>query len=386
MGIVIQNPGGGGGGTVNLGTGGRLAYYAATGTAVSGNANATVSSGVLTLGVATSVQGQVILSGATSGAITVTGAAAAGTWTLTLPTSGGTNGYVLQTDGSGNTSWVSVSASSGTVTNTSGSLTAHAVVLGNGGNDEYTLSSLGTSGTVLTSNGAGADPSWQAVGSAAFNPIPSVSGNSYTTTAGYLTQGATGVANAALADGTNARIIPMMLFKGMAFTAMTTNQAFTTILSTPTYSQGSLTLVANQQTVGSVIHLRAGGTLTGGTSQTLIFEILLKNKAGWVGTANTASSGTTIPATTSAQWWVDAWIFCDTVGAASTATARTWGQGAIVGVSTNPQAIYPLVGAEVDMTTTIDTTTTQLVDLKFKFGANNGSNTITCTYCDVELK
>jgi hypothetical protein len=53
---------------------------------------------------------------------------------------------------------------SGTVTNTSGNLTAHAVVVGNGSADEYTLSALGTSGQVLTSNGASADPSWQAAG------------------------------------------------------------------------------------------------------------------------------------------------------------------------------------------------------------------------------
>lgn len=103
----IQTGGGSGGGsgTVNSGTAGQMTYYAGTGTTVSGTANATISSGALTLGVATSVQGQIILSGATSGAVTVTGAAAAGTWTLTLPTTGGTNGYFLQTNGSGTTTW-----------------------------------------------------------------------------------------------------------------------------------------------------------------------------------------------------------------------------------------------------------------------------------------
>lgn len=50
---------------------------------------------------------------------------------------------------------------SGAVTNTLGSLTEYAVVIGNGGDDETILSSLGTSGQVLTSAGAGNPPAWQ---------------------------------------------------------------------------------------------------------------------------------------------------------------------------------------------------------------------------------
>ena len=97
-------------GTVNSGTSGQLAYYASSTTAVSGNANATISSGALTLGVANTTIGQLLVNGSSSGTITITPAAAAGTWTFTLPTSGGSNGYVLQTNGSGTTSWVAVSS------------------------------------------------------------------------------------------------------------------------------------------------------------------------------------------------------------------------------------------------------------------------------------
>jgi hypothetical protein len=62
-----------------------------------------------------------LLTGSSSGTVTVQPAAAAGTWSLTLPTSAGTNGYVLQTDGSGVTSWVALAvggnvSSSGTPT------------------------------------------------------------------------------------------------------------------------------------------------------------------------------------------------------------------------------------------------------------------------------
>lgn len=70
---------GGGSGTVNSGTAGQLTWYAVTGTAVSGNANATISSGALTLGVAGTAAGSVLLSGATSGTFTLSASAAAGT-------------------------------------------------------------------------------------------------------------------------------------------------------------------------------------------------------------------------------------------------------------------------------------------------------------------
>lgn len=73
-----------GGGTVNSGTSGQMAYYASTTTAVSGNANATISSGALTLGVAASAQGSLKLSGSSSGTTTIA-AATSGGGTLTLP-------------------------------------------------------------------------------------------------------------------------------------------------------------------------------------------------------------------------------------------------------------------------------------------------------------
>lgn len=49
----------------------------------------------------------------------------------------------------------------GTVTNTAGPLTLNSVMIGNGGADSKVLGSLGTSGYVLTSNGASLPPTWQ---------------------------------------------------------------------------------------------------------------------------------------------------------------------------------------------------------------------------------
>lgn len=79
-----------GSGIVNPGTLGQLAWYAASASAVSGNPNATISNGALTLGVTGSAAGSVVLSGSSTGAVTLPGQAAAGTPTVTWGTSSGT--------------------------------------------------------------------------------------------------------------------------------------------------------------------------------------------------------------------------------------------------------------------------------------------------------
>lgn len=91
--------GSGGSGTVVSSTAGQLAYYPTTNTVVAGNPSITASAGAVTFGVATSIQGQLKLSGATSGLITVTGQAASGTYEFDLPTTAGTSGQVLTSAG-----------------------------------------------------------------------------------------------------------------------------------------------------------------------------------------------------------------------------------------------------------------------------------------------
>jgi hypothetical protein len=90
------------GGTVNAGTAGQMAYYATTAAAVSGNPNATISSGALTLGVAGSVQGSAILAGATSGALTLAAPAAVSSYSVTFPGAAPTQGaFLYASNGSG---------------------------------------------------------------------------------------------------------------------------------------------------------------------------------------------------------------------------------------------------------------------------------------------
>lgn len=94
----------------------------------------------------------VVIAGDTSGSITLEAPAVAGTTTLTLPTS---NGTVIV--GSGGVTGV---AQGGTGRSTN---TAYAVICGGTttGGAEQSIASVGTAGQVLTSNGAGALPTFQ---------------------------------------------------------------------------------------------------------------------------------------------------------------------------------------------------------------------------------
>ena len=77
----------------------------------------------------------------------------AGTSPITVSTATGTTTVACPTCGFG------------TVTHTVGPLTQYAVVLGNGAADTVVLSSLGTSGQVLTSGGPGTPPTWTTLSS-----------------------------------------------------------------------------------------------------------------------------------------------------------------------------------------------------------------------------
>lgn len=126
-------------GSVNSGTAGQLAFYSTTGTAVSGDANATISNGALTLGIASSVQGSLKLSGSTSGTTTIA-APTAGTGTMTLQAGNDTliakattdtlTNKTFDTAGTGNvfkingTAITAISGNTATAATTSGTLTS----------------------------------------------------------------------------------------------------------------------------------------------------------------------------------------------------------------------------------------------------------------------
>lgn len=145
-----------GSGTVNSGTAGQLAYYATSTTAVSGNADATISNGALTLGVATSVLGQLLLSGSTSGTTTVTPNVTA-SGTLTLPAATDTLVGRATTDTLTNKTITSSTDVLGGVTMTLGSdATGDTYYRASG--TTLTRLAVGSTGNVLTVSGG--IPSW----------------------------------------------------------------------------------------------------------------------------------------------------------------------------------------------------------------------------------
>jgi len=78
----------------------------------------------------------VVLSGATSGTVTIAAPAVAGSNTLTLPTSNGTNGQVMTTNGSGQLSFTTISATSDKITE--GNTEAEVVDTGSDGHFKVT--------------------------------------------------------------------------------------------------------------------------------------------------------------------------------------------------------------------------------------------------------
>ena len=107
----------------------------------------------LNIGVAGSTTGELRLTGATSGTITIKGAAAAGTYTLTLPVDDGTASQFLQTDGAGVLTWAASTGAATTepyvtIGNTAG-LSAERALTGTA--NQITVTDNGANSTVVLS-------------------------------------------------------------------------------------------------------------------------------------------------------------------------------------------------------------------------------------------
>lgn len=169
-----------GSGTVNSGTAGEMAYYATSAAAVSGNANATISNGALTLGVATSVQGTLTLSGATSGAITLQGQAASGTYNWNFPTGAGSSGQPLLSGGGAGTAMTfgTLGVAAGGTGQTS--YTDGQLLIGNTTGNTLTKATL-TAGTGISITNGNGSISIAATGAAS---APSVQTSNFSASAG----------------------------------------------------------------------------------------------------------------------------------------------------------------------------------------------------------
>ncbi len=232
-----SQPPSGGSGTVNSGTAGQMAYYATSTTAVSGNANATISNGALTLGVSTSVLGTLILSGNTSGAITIQPQAASGTWNFNLPVTAGTSGYVLTSAGGGSSPMTWTAAGTGTVTGP-GSSTDTALVRWNG-----------TGGTAVQNTGILVD------GSNNVSAIGTLASGAHTVTSASAT---------ALTVGVNGATNPALKVDASAATSVTGWG----IASTATGTAAALNVISSASNEDGKILAKGTGTLSLGASST----------------------------------------------------------------------------------------------------------------------
>jgi hypothetical protein len=200
------------------------------------------------------------------------------------------------------------------------------------------------------------------------------------TTAGELGVQSSGASNPTIGDGTNARNIPQVLYKAMNGTATGNVTSYTSLFTSPTYSSGSLTLVANALVVGSMIRIKAQGTCTVGVAGTLGFEILLGGTVVWVGTLT--STATTINA-----WTMEGDIYCSATGASGTAAFRSMMEVFLYEDNTYSTALPcgVIAGFLQSTTTGIATTGTNAVDLRMEFGSSNASNTAQLQVGTVEL-
>ncbi len=146
-----------GSGTVSSGTSGQMTYYASSSNTVSGNSNANISGGALTLGVANSVLGSLKVTGSTSGTVTITPQAAAGTYNFNLPITAGTSGQPLLSAGGGASPMVfgTITGNSTKFGTATGSFSAgNCVTTDASGNliDNGSPCGTGGSGTVVSGN------------------------------------------------------------------------------------------------------------------------------------------------------------------------------------------------------------------------------------------
>lgn len=242
-----------GSGTVNSGTINQMAYYAATGTAVSGNPNVTVSTAAMRLGVAGSAAGTLLLSGSTSGTVTLAAQATAGTPTVTWGTSSGTPAVTVSSP-------LALSTTTGNLTIT------------------------GSTGTVL----AGSAPAFTAT------PILGVAGSVLgTLTLAGSTSGNTVIQPKVAASGTLTLPAATDTLVGKATVDIFTNKTYDTAGAGNSLSINSLAVTANTGT--GAIARAASPTFTGTLTAATIVGTTFNGNTWTTGTSTlTGTAGKTL--------------------------------------------------------------------------------------------
>ena len=224
-------------------------FYGGTGAAGTAEILPDISfaTGALTLGVANTTAGSVIIEGGTSGHVTLGVPAAAGTTTFTLPGSNGTSGYDLQTNGSGVTSWVDIlpTATTSQLYGGSGTVgTAVAITVGSG---------LSLSGSTLTATSGGGTVTVTG-GTPTTNDVAIFSGATSITDGGF----APAPAGQTVYGATSATVTAAQWKAQTTFVVTASGQTLTLPATTTLASGGGLTITAN----GNSVTLAPNGTDT----------------------------------------------------------------------------------------------------------------------------
>ena len=356
----------GGNGTVNSGTGGQLAWYSSTSNTVSGNANLTVSSAALTIGVQGTTQGSLVLANTGSAVATTVQSSnsASAAWTLVLPTTAGTGGQVLQTNGSGVTSWVNP-ASTGTLTigstAISGGTTGYYLTVGAGGVLQQVTapSATITIGSVVgsSSNGYGL---YIGTGGSAGTLQQFAYGTGVFTALGLAVNGTSGLA----AKDANSNLSVNALFEGFTSVAAAGTTTTLTAASAPTYvvtgsggqtfqlpdattlPAGAVYSFNNNQTSGTVVvKNNSGTTLTTLQSGAFVDFILLVNSPAAGSWDNHAQAPSNVSWSTNTLSW------------AGSITGSTW-NGAAVGAAYGGTGVANNAASTLTISGTFGTTLT----------------------------
>lgn len=271
-------------GTVNAGTSGQITYYASSTNAVSGNANANISGGALTLGTLNSTQGSLVLDGSSSGAISVLPQAAAGTYNFNLPITAGTSGQPLLSAGGGSApmTYGTLSGNTTKFGTATGSFTnGNCIAADASGNLIDNGSPCGTGGSGTVTAGVAGQMAYYASSTAA------VAGNSFANiSSGRLTLG---VLNTSLGS---------LVLDGSTSGAVTLKPqaaAGTYELDLPTTAGSAGQVLTSQGGAGTAMTWTTPGITWGGAPQTVSFNATA-NTRYCIDTLTTGAVTMTLPA------------------------------------------------------------------------------------------
>jgi len=241
------------------------------------------------------------------------------------------------------------------------SLTAYAVLCGGTTSTGVvqSVSGVGTSGQVLTSNGAAALPTWQAAGG----------GGSGTVSTGTLGQVAYYAANGTTVSG---RAGVFGLFTATATATVANTGSETTLIGS---GVGSLTIPSADLYAGKTVRVKARGYWS--TLGIAAGNITINLKGGSTVLATTGAVA--VPLSQSSDYWeVDAEIVVYSTGGAGT----VWTQGKFL--SENTTLLTAFIAGMTNTSNSGISPLSSALNLTATWSAASSSNTITCTGATID--